>query len=90
MTDMNDMNVSDSLKFAQITVNFDILNFRDLGSSIIPQVYPENHLETSLKTKWHWHCNFREVRSLINYLCGFPLNGYLNVCTFLISFSSFV
>ena len=48
---MNDMNVSDSLKFAQITVNFDILNFRDLVSSIIPQVYPENHLETSLKTK---------------------------------------
>ena len=32
---MNDMNVSDSLKFAQTTVNFDILNFRDLGSSII-------------------------------------------------------
>ena len=32
---MNDMNVSDSLKFAQITVNFDILNFRDLCSSII-------------------------------------------------------
>ena len=26
---------SDSLKFAQITVNFDILNFRDMGSSII-------------------------------------------------------
>ena len=26
---------SDSLGFAQVTLNFDILNFRDLGSSII-------------------------------------------------------
>ena len=56
---------SDSLKFAQITVSFDILNFRDLGSSIIvvlilslsgriiwKRLLRPNHTDTATLEKW--------------------------------------